>query len=249
MSSIHPVFESVAELNYEFASACSEMFVPEDYTFVQPNDVYVEDDVAGFPPEPSEILTVVASYVEMNPDDTVKGMRTQYVCLDDDKTSSEVIGEIYESYIGFLQDGFENMQRGLLKAIPVLSQDSNAANRYCMETTRKENKRLITAHLIGRTASKGELIQAITYPKSLDENIGFEVRNFAVTIMPALQVIREELQDDLDKEEFEKTEEIFKSILRMDGRMRVIGTMAAASVLPKAKLFKAGLSGHDYSEN
>jgi CMP-N-acetylneuraminic acid synthetase len=55
---------------------------------------------------------------------------------------------------------------------------------------------------------------------------------------------------DIDTiEDWQIAEEIFKSILRMDGRMRVIGTMAAASVLPKAKLFKAGLSGHDYSEN
>ena len=66
MAIIHPAFKQVAEQNYEFASACSEMFNTPSYTFVQPSDVYIEDEIIGFPPEPSEILSIVGSYNELN---------------------------------------------------------------------------------------------------------------------------------------------------------------------------------------
>jgi hypothetical protein len=148
-----------------------------------------------------------------------------------------------------LQDSFKSMQSGLLVGIPKLSEYPHSIRQFCLESTQNENLSLVAAHLIGRTASKGALIQAIAYPKVLDDQIGLEIRDFAVSILPAMDSIREELEESMDNEAFYQADEIFKSILRMDGRMRVIGTMAAASVLTDAQIFRNGINFQNYSEN
>ena len=248
MEQIHPIFESVAELDYDLASACSELFIPEEYTFVQPSDVYTEDD-AGFPPEPSELLTVVASYIEYDSRGLSQGIRSNYISIHEDPVPDAVVGDIYESYVGMLQDSFKTMQSGLLQGVPKLGEYPHSMRQFCLESTQKEDRRLVAAHLIGRTASKGALIQAIAYPRVLDDEIGLEIRDFAVSILPAMDTIRKELEESMDNEAFYQADEIFKSILRMDGRMRVIGTMAAASILPDAQIFRNGINFQNYSEN
>ena len=242
MAIIHPAFEQVAKQNYEFASACSEMFNTTSYTFVQPSDVYIEDEIIGFPPEPSEILSVVGSYIETSPSTGNTAVRTQYVGLTDNQLPGEIVGEIYGNYVGSLQHSFMSLHQGMLKSVPELGKDLSGVRDYCVKSTIRGKAKLVAAHLIARTVAEGTLLQAVAYPKLIDNDIGLDVRNYTVNILPGIHELRSKFEDTIDPEELSQGDEILKSILRMDGRMRIIGTMAAASVLPEANTFKAVMS-------
>ena len=242
MAIIHPTFEQVAKQNYAFASACSEMFITPSYTFAQPSDVYINDENKGFPPEPSEILSVVGSYIETNPSTGKPAVRTQYVGLTDNQLPGEIVGEIYGNYIGSLQDSFNSLHQGMLKSVPELGEGLPGIRDYCVRSTIRSEGSLVAAHLIARTVNEGNLIQAVAYPKLIDNDIGFDVRNYTVNILPDIHALRTKVEQNASEEELQQGDDIIQSILRMDGRMRIMGTMAAASVLPEANTFKAAMS-------
>ena len=242
MAIIHPTFEQVAKQNYAFASACSEMFTTPSYTFAQPSDAYTDDKNKGFPPEPSEILSVVGSYIETNPTTGKPAVRTQYVGLTDNQLPGEIVGEIYGKYIGSLQDGFNSLHQGMLKSVPELGKGLSGVRDYCVRSTILAEGHLVAAHLIARTVAKGKLIEAVAYPKQIDNDIGLDVRKYTVAILPEIRALIAKAKQNASDEELQRVNDRIQFILRLDSRMRIIGTMAAASVLPVATTFKAAMS-------
>jgi hypothetical protein len=222
------------------AAACSQAFNEVGaYKFYTPVRHFTDQEEEGFPPVRTEILSVVASYLVDAPAGVF--VHTQFATLSPNMPSSTEIADLYEVTVGNAQS--RSSYLGLLAlAVPEFGNEK-AIKQWCVDTARRNRKRLIAAHFVGRTVRDNRLVDAMSYPTELKEELPLFVRDLTVALGPYLDSDAEVDGTGLDSQE---KKEIIKRVLRGDAVIPDLGAIAASSFLPSPGAFRTSLTTRLY---
>ncbi len=225
----HPLFEKIPNAN--MAEACSQMFEIGDYKFATSASI-TEKYGETFPPVPTEILSVVACYLEETPDGVTA--RTQFAGLSSNMPEHSEISDIYERTIGLLQSQ-RPLIGSIVEGIPEFRGETGLM-RWCMDTASKNGKKLMAAHMIGRVVSDGAMIDTTVYPTEIMEGIPLIIRNSMVKL--SIELDKKASAAGYSFDEIENLREMLKPVLRNDSELANLSVVAVSGFLPEVDKFR-----------
>ena len=228
---LHPAFEPVPDRT--MAEACSQSLIEAGaFKFATP-ELTVEQYGPGFPPVPTEIVSVIATYLEDGSDGPVG--RTRFASLSANMPTAGEIADLYDITVGGFQSHIPEIER-TLRALPEFAGEEDVTS-WCVATAQRAGKRLLAAHFVGRTVADDVLIDALVYPTEIMQNLPLIIRNAVVEINPLLSADAEAL--GIDPQRLSVLREGVKPLLRGDSSMANFSAVAVSRLLPEAPRFRA----------
>jgi hypothetical protein len=160
MSKVHSAFEVIPD------KAVAEVFseaLTSDYTAY--GDGPAE---AGFPPEPAHIVSIFGAYLTPSSSNNI----ARRIALLDPDSDRAMLAELYRHRVS-----------GIIMTEPLLPStlDSELHEKY-KELVIANQRRLLVAHMVGKLARTGELMDALVYPKIIKEQMPLYLRQIALDI-------------------------------------------------------------------
>jgi|GEM_PF-5167358 len=229
---IHPAFQRVPD--QYIAEAFSETLLPGYCKFTAaPHSTY-DLDQQGYPPVPSHLVGLTAAFIDRD-GVTVRRLGAYNFSPEHTPEPQELV-KAYEGTIGSLQGHLPGLERDAI----AMGFEGGGETQYgalgswCIEATRKDNKRLLAAHLTSVTADRGEIVDALVYPAVVYRGLPLAFRNaiepLALGQIPGMKTL-------LSEEDRETLRRQLDPIMKLDKRLQDPVAVAVAGLLPPAANF------------
>lgn len=225
----HEVFRNIPDPT--MAEACSQIFTGGTYKFAT-EQVITDKYGDGFPPKPAELLTITASYIQEVPDGL--SIRTQFASLSENLPTPTELAGMYADTVGGHQRILPLVE-DIASNIPIL-RNRTGIREWCVRTAESNGNRLLAAHIVGRVASDGALIDTLAYPTVIMQQFPLLIRNLAVDLRAELQ--RAGKEPEVDQEILAQLLNTMKPLLSGSDATANFGTVAASSFLPESANFR-----------
>ena len=231
---IHPVFNELQDI--KVAEVCSEIFKEREYIFVTNEESNRKYDCDSFPPTPAYFGSVIFAYIDKL-NTGMMGIRQQMIMLGSGMVTTDEIADMYSKNVGEVSN-----LSGILDGIDYgvdehTGEFIDCKEWYVRKTLQKGNK-LLSAHIIARTVSEGELIGATVLPRIVSEDLPLLARD---TVIAMRSDINELKKSGFSRLSDYQIDEMLKLFSTNDPILKGLGHVAACSLLPDAGLISSRL--------
>lgn len=176
--------------------------------------------VTTFPPAPAQIGAMGITYLHGGE------LKSQFAELDPDLVTVDEVSEAFASRLADLQAIFPYAEN----AFGAIGYN---IMRLYLESMAKADKRVAAAFVVGRVASSNMLIDALIYPKIINESFPLVLREAVVDTLAA--------SPDPNGEAARQLRERAGDIIRMNPHAKDVGAIVASGFMPPPNIFRAGL--------
>lgn len=234
---IHPTFKSMADTS--LAEACSDIFT-KDYKFTTESEITDRYGDEGFPPTPSHLVSVTATYLETSQTGEPT-IRTQFASMRPDLASLDKVAGIYQTTVGRFQE-----MTGIFTAIEATNTNSSTSGSgtedmqaWYINKVASSGGRLLAAHITACTVEDEQLFDTVAVPKAVFEELPLRARDTITTLKPKFDEVL--ANDDLSLVNRDQLDSVLKTFLSNDPVLQNLGSIAASTFLPDAKIFVSKL--------
>lgn len=227
---IRPEFAALP--NQAMAAAISEPFMQVgEYKFIH-DQLYGEPD---FPPVPTTIMTILAAYLE---DDRFGiPVRRKMAVLTDKIPDPRQASELYERRVGMLQQAEPRLKQ--LEYVAARLQGDVSIDLATVRTTYHSGRRLLAAHIIGRTLQDGVLIDALCYPALVKQQVPLLARDALVRLLPTIDELGPNRLEGVGSGK--EVHDGLKALMQNDESISLLGAVAVCGFLPTPEQFRSSL--------
>lgn len=237
---IHPAFLDLPDIS--FAKVCTEA-LNGDFKFSSNQSNSELYDMEGFPPVPSYITSMTATYLENTPEG-IPLLWSQSAFVDKDLVTVDEIADQYNSSVGVLKKDSSTLD--ILDTIGVSVEDhnpnlsglQNLQAWYLSKVMESENQ-LVAGFITAKTVKENQLIDAIITPSIVFDELPLFARDAIAKILPAINT---SLEDEfIDPEYKEVVDKATKAFLQNDPILESLGSFVTATFLPDTKVMAGRL--------
>lgn len=243
MTEIHPVFEKIPD-RYISEVFSETLVLPGEYKIlhddIDPIDEPEFTPTEEFPPEPSYLTSMTAAYIDK--DKTIRRVSIHGLSGDEIQPNDKKVIEAYNNSVCELQELVESLESLTpFMNLPATHPKFGKLGQWAIDTTRKDGKRLIAAHLIFVNTDNNRIHHGMSIPTVIKESFPLIVRDAIEPI-----ILRRD-QFDLTSEEIIKLEsknDIFSAIMGNKANINFVSGIPPSAVMPPEQNFEAALKAY-----
>jgi hypothetical protein len=243
MTEIHPVFKKIPDT--DIAEVFSETLVPGGYKIIHQHDITFTGEpkftsIEDFPPEPSYLTSMTAAYIDK--DKSIRRVSIHGLSGDEIQPNDKKVIEAYNNSVCELQELVESLESLTpFMNLPATHPKFGKLGQWAIDTTRKDGKRLIAAHLIFVNPDNNRIHHGMSIPTVIKESFPLIVRDAIEPI-----ILRRD-QFDLTSEEIIKLEsknDIFSAIMGNKANINFVSGIPPSAVMPPKQNFESALKAY-----